>query len=319
MSDSRTLRFGPYSVSYDNATKTYFPAHNDVEAFAKKDVVEYYKVVAKHILHHVESRPLTLRRYPDGVDASGFYMQEAQAYFPDWIDRVEARRNDGERYYHVAAQRAADLAYLASIGTIELHMWLSRADAPSAPDLVVFDLDPPEHGDDAAGFERVIEAAKDIRNMLESIGLAPYARLTGSKGMHVAAPLKPEAGFDVVRTFAGRAAELLAARRPERYTLSHRKADRGGRLYLDVLRNAQGQHIVAPYSLRATPEASVAVPVRWDEVTWELRPRQFTLRDIASRLSAVGDPWESIWRHKRGLSGPRKSLQRLRQEEGLSP
>jgi bifunctional non-homologous end joining protein LigD len=306
-----TLRFGPYAVSYDKDDKVFFPPHGDADAVTKGDVIRYYTDIAQAMLPHAGERPLTLRRFPDGIETRGFFMQEAQDYFPEWIERVAATRSDGSTIHHAVANRAADLAYLASLGTIELHTWLSRTSDIHKPDWVVFDLDPPDEDEQAFGVVR--EAALDLRGLLDELGLVPFVKLTGSKGLHVLAPLTPDEDFDAVRAFAQDAAELLAARKPDAYTTKHRKEKRRGRLYLDVMRNAYAQHAVAPYSLRPLPEAPVAAPLDWNEVEdAALTPRAVTIHTVFRRLGQKDDPWKTLARRRRGLHKARAKLDALR-------
>ncbi|MFW5733671.1 MAG: non-homologous end-joining DNA ligase [Oceanidesulfovibrio sp.] len=302
------LQFGKHSVSFDKEDKVFYPAHGGEDAVTKSDVIHYYKDIAEVMVPHAGSRPLTLRRFPDGIETKGFYMQEAQDYFPDWIERVPAKRSDGSTIRHAVANGAADLAYLASLGTLEFHTWLSRIDDIRKPDWLVFDLDPP--GDTVEAFDVVRQGALDIRDLLDELGLAPFVKLTGSKGLHVLAPIRPEEDFDEVRAFAHDAAELLAARKPDDYTTQQRKEKRKGRLYLDVIRNAYAQHAVAPYSLRPLPGAPVAAPLDWDEVEDpSLIPRAVTIHSVFRRLGQKDDPWKTLARHRRGLDKARVKLE----------
>lgn len=302
------LRFGKYSVSFDKEDKVFYPAHDGDDAVTKGDVIRYYKHIAEAMLPHVRGRPLTLRRFPDGIESQGFYMQEAQDYFPEWIERVSATRSDGSTIRHAVARRAADLAYLASLGTLEIHTWLSGEDDLRKPDWLVFDLDPPGH--DADAFDVVRHGALDVRDLLNELGLAAFVKLTGSKGLHVVAPIAPGEDFDDVRAFARDAARLLASRKPDDYTTEQRKDKRKGRLYLDMMRNAYGQHAVAPYSLRPLPGAPVAAPLDWDEVEDSaLTPRAVTIRTVFRRLGQKDDPWKTMARRRRSLKKARRRLE----------
>lgn len=301
------LRFGKYSVSFDKQDKVFYPEHDGADPVTKGDVVNYYKDIAEVMLPHAGGRPLTLRRFPDGIETKGFYMQEAQDYFPEWIERVPAERSDGSTIRHAVANRAADLAYLASLGTLEFHTWLSRVDDIRKPDWLVFDLDPP--GDAVEAFDVVRQGALDLRDLLDELGLAVFVKLTGSKGLHVVAPITPGEDFDDVRAFAQDAARLLASRKPDDYTTQQRKEKRKGRLYLDVMRNAYAQHAVAPYSLRPLPGAPIAAPLDWDEVEdAALTPRDVTIRSVFRRLGQKDDPWQTISRHRRSLKKARTKL-----------
>jgi bifunctional non-homologous end joining protein LigD len=190
-----------------------------------------------------------------------------------------------------------------------MHVFCSRANAPERPDQLVFDLDPP----DAAQFADACRVALALRELLEGeLGLTAFVKTTGGKGLHVHVPLNAREDVDAVRGFAREAADLLAARDPDLMTTQQRREGRGGRIYLDIMRNAYAQTVVAPYSVRARPGAAVATPLRWDELQDpELTPRRFTLRSIGQRLrglDAESDPWAGLTRHRYGLARPARKL-----------
>lgn len=253
--------------------------------FTKGDLLDYYARIADEMLPHLRGRPLTLQRFPDGIDADGFYQKRAQDYFPDWLPRVTVDSSDGEMTY-VTVEAAADLVYLADQGTITFHRWLSRAEDEFHPDLLVFDLDPP--GDD---FAEVRFAAKAVRERGEDVFGEARVMTTGSSGLHVIFDLDGRADFDEARERARNFAEQLEEEYPDRLTTAQRKAKRKGRVYLDVGRNAHGQTAVAPYSVRARPGAPVATPIRWDEVDSDLTPDGWTITNLFRRLGQIDDPW----------------------------
>jgi bifunctional non-homologous end joining protein LigD len=300
-----TLRFGRRAVEVGNEDKVLFAD----SGITKGELIDYYRRVAPVALPHLRGRPLTLRRFPDGIGAKGFYQQEVSDHFPSWLGRVRLRHGEGKRVEHVVCDDAAGLVYLANQAAIELHSWLSRADAPRSPDRMVFDLDPPR--DDA--FEEVRAGARAICALLDQVGLVPFLKTTGSRGLHVVVPLRGETDFDAVRDFARDLAERVAARQPERFTLEQRKAARRGRLFLDVLRNAYGQTAVSAYSVRARPGAPVATPIDRDELgDGSLRADRWTLRNLFRRLGQREDPWRGMGRHARSLAAPRRRLDALR-------
>ena len=218
--------------------------------------------------------------------------------------------------------KAADLVYLANQATIELHPFLSRVGRPGQgepgqadqlhrPDMLIFDLDPPDTGH----FDAVRTVALQLREILEGdLGLVSFVKTTGSKGLHVQVPLNGREEFDPVREFARQVAEVLAAAEPDLVTVEQRKDARHGQVYADIMRNAYAQTAVAAYSVRARPGAPVATPVSWDEVADPaLRADSFTLRGMPDRLAQLGkagDPWAGMSRHRQGLSRPRRLLAR---------
>ena len=288
-------RFGPYHVETSNEGKILFPA----DRLAKGDLIGYYVRVAGTMLPHLRGRPLTMHRFPDGIERPGFYQKQAPDYFPGWIQRKTLPKQGGE-VTHVLCENAATLVYLADQACITPHVWLSREDQPDRPDRMVFDLDPAD--DD---FEKVRFAARLVADSFEQLGLAVYLQLTGSRGIHLVAPIRRGPGFEEVRALARAIAGQLAAERPERLTVEQRKDQRGDRVYLDTGRNAYAQTMVAPYAVRALAGAPVATPIERRELDDpELHPRRFSFEGVLRRLAARGDPWRDMSRHGRSLRSP---------------
>jgi bifunctional non-homologous end joining protein LigD len=260
------------------------------------------------MLPHIQNRPLSLMRYPNGIEDEGFFQKNTPAHYPDWIKRVEVDKRGGT-VTHALVCGADTLVYLVGQNTITPHVWLSRADRLRQPDRIVFDLDPAPGADFAA----VRRAARWTGDLLREIGLEPFAQVTGSKGIHVWTPLRRRATFEDVRPFARAAAEVLAARHPDELTTEFRKAERGGRILVDVMRNAYAQTAVPPYAVRPRARAPVATPIAWDELSdSKLRPDRWTVKTVLRRLGSKGDPWADIASFARGLSRAGKRLEALR-------
>lgn len=275
-----------HRIDIKRGDKVFFPDSD----FSKRDLVDYYSRIATHMLPHIGERPLTLRRFPDGIAKPGFYQKEAPDYYPDWIERIRVNTTKGDQDM-VNANSVGALAYVANQGTVEMHVGLSRLPDLELPDQIIFDLDPPGRGD----FEVVRRAAQDTHALCEELDLPAFLKTTGSKGLHVVIPLEPEYSFDVVRNFARNFSQVLVGRYPDRYTLEHRINKRGGKLYLDVLRNGTGQTAIAPYSIRALPGAPIATPLEWDELTRrDLASDRYNLGNIFRRLSQKADPWDDF-------------------------
>ena len=297
-----TVTIGGRELELKNLDKVLFPA----DGITKAEVIDYYRAVAGVMLPHLKERPLTLQRFPDGIDAGGFFQQDRPDYFPSWIPAKGLERvgEKGGTVHHVLCNDEATLAYLANQGVVTLHGWLSRAGAPTRPDRLVFDLDPP--GDDFAAVRR---AARRVGELMEDLAMTPYVMTTGSRGLHVVAPLDAATGFDAVRALGQAMAEHLAARHPDELTTAQRKDKRGGRLYLDVMRNAYGQTAVAPYALRARPGAPVATPLDWGELDRsELAPDYYHLHNLRNRLAQKDDPWAAMDRHRVSAAKARERL-----------
>ena len=271
------------------------PSHPDKVLYpdaglTKQALADYYAAVAEPLLAHAEQRPLTLRRFPDGINADGFFQQHHRDELPDGLPPLKAPTADGkDEIVHITLASAAGLAALADMAAVEIHAWLSRTPELTKPDRVVFDLDPP-NGD----FEAVRDAARRVAELMDELGLAPHLMTTGSRGLHVLAPLAPRMEFDGVRGLAKAMAERLAERHPDRLTTAQRKDKRGGRLYLDIMRNAYGQSAVLPYSPRAKPGAPVATPLDWDELGGLEDARAYDIRRIPRRLAQKADPWAAL-------------------------
>lgn len=300
----QTLNIGRHTITVERADKLLFP-DDDI---TKGDLVDYYLKMAETMLPHMKDRPLTMQRFPDGIEGDGFYQKEAPDYFPGWVRRVSIRvEGSGADQDQIICDDAATLAYLADQACITPHIWLSRADKLDHPDKLIFDLDPPT--DD---FAAVRQAARDVHSILEEIELPGYLMTTGSRGLHMVVPLDRSADFDTVRDFAHDLADVLAARHPERLTTAQRKEKRGDRLFLDYLRNSYGQNSVTPYAVRALPGAPVATPLDWDELgNSGLTSQRYTMKNIFQRLGQKEDPWASMMRHAHSLDKARERLAKI--------
>ena len=296
------MRVGRYSIKLSRSEKVLFPEGG----ITKGDLVRYYRRIAEVMLPHLRDRCLTMHRFPEGLNGEGFYQKDIADYFPEWIDRETVAKEGGE-VTHVVCNKAATLVYLANQACLTMHVWLSRTDSLDRPDRVIFDLDPPD--DD---FAPIRMGARRVRAIMEEVGLAPFLMTTGSRGLHVVAPLDESAHFDEVRDFAHRLAQVLVGRHPEDLTVAHRKNKREGKLFLDYLRNSYAQTSVAPYSVRARPGAPVATPLDWRELDDpDLRPRRYHIGNIFRRLGQKRDPWSGIGRHRRALGPALEALTKL--------
>lgn len=283
-------RFGRHTVTLSHEDKVLFPE----QGLTKGDLIRYYEGIADTLLPHLRGRPLTLQRFPDGIAEEGFFQQARGDYFPDWLKGLEVDHGgDTGKVTHVLCEHPAALAWLANQGVITLHAWLSRQDHLRRPDRIIFDLDPP--GDDFAPVRR---AAWRVREALEDAGLVPFVQTTGSRGLHLVAPIQPQADFDRVRQLARLLADRLAMENPDTLTTEQRRDKRRGRLYLDIMRISFGQTAVAPYSVRARAGAPVATPLEWHELDdTSLGPQSYHIGNIFRRLGQRQDPWHDMQRH----------------------
>jgi bifunctional non-homologous end joining protein LigD len=286
---------GGRRVRITHPDKVLFPG----EGITKRDLAGYYVRVAEVMIPHVRHRPLSQHRWPGGLGGQDFWHKQVPGYFPDWIERVEVSTSKGPQQ-QVLANHPATLAYLANQNCITPHVWLSRKAHLHRPDLVIFDLDPASERD----FSAVRAGARILRGLLQDLGLTPFVKTTGSKGLHVTVPIEPEETFEQVHAFAEGMAVRLVEEDPDRFTTEFYKEKRKGRVFVDIGRNAYGQTAVPPYAIRARSGAPVATPVAWEELG-RIGPEHFTIRNLFRRLGARGDPWEDI--HDRAGSLPRLS------------
>jgi len=299
------MTIGSRTIEVANLDDVIFPD----EEITQGDLIDIYRRLASVILPHLEGRPLTMQRFPDGIDKEGWYQRKASDYFPGWVTRVSVKvKEDGREQPEVVCDSEATLVYLVDQGLVTPHVWLSRADRLDYPDKLIFDLDPPD-----SDFEPVRLAAELLHEVLEDeLGLVPFVMTTGSRGAHVVVPLDRSAPFDATRAFAHDVAQVVAPREPDRLTVEVRKDQRGDRLFLDYLRNAYGQNSVAPYGVRAKPGAPVATPLDWDELSdGDLHSQTYAVTNIFRRLGQKDDPWRDMMHHARSLSEPRKRLDEM--------
>lgn len=297
-----TVTAGRRKVAISHADRVVFPA----AGLTKLDLARYYADVAPAMVPHVRGRPLALQSFPRGVDGDGFFLKNAPGHFPRWVATATVPKREGGTVRHVLANDAATLVYLAGQNAITPHVWTSRADRLEQPDRLIFDLDP-----SVQRFAEVRAAARALGDLLGDLGLQPFTMTTGSRGLHIVAPLRRGPQHADVLDFARDVAAVAVEHDPGALTVEFRKARRGERIFVDVARNAYGQHAVAPYAVRALPLAPVATPLRWEELNDpRLDPQGWTARTLPDRLADGGDPWQGIGRHARALGPARRALER---------
>jgi bifunctional non-homologous end joining protein LigD len=264
---------------------------------SKLAVAEYYAAVADWILPHVAGRPLSLLRCPDGVEGQRFFQKHPWASVSDAIKQVAVPwKGTSETYLTIEDVRG--LLGLVQMGVLEIHPWGSTIADLERPDRLIFDLDP----DEGLGWDRVIETATAVRDLLKDLGLRSFVKTTGGKGLHVVAPVRPQLDWDAAKAFCRAVATTLAAGAPQRYTASMSKAARRGRVFIDYLRNGRGATAVAAYSTRARARATVSAPLSWDEVENGVRADHFTLETLPQRLRAAADPWADFLSVRQSIS-----------------
>jgi bifunctional non-homologous end joining protein LigD len=271
----------PPKLVLSNLDKVFWPE----EEYTKGDLIEYYRAISAWLLPFLEGRPLVLTRYPDGIEGKNFYQKDAPDFAPDWIRTVAIWSDSSSRELeYFVCEDEASLLYLANLGTIPLHIWMSRVTELEHPDFCVLDLDPKE-----APFEHVIEIALAIRSLCREIELPTFVKTSGSTGLHVLIPLGARYTYEQSRTLGQLLAQIIVRRLPAIATIQRNLAARQGKVYIDYLQNRRGQLIVAPYSVRPLPGAPVSAPLRWREVKPGLEIGKHTMLTLPPRVRRMKD------------------------------
>lgn len=286
------ITVGRRTISVSHPDKLLFPE----SGISKADLAHYYQRVGPTMLPLVADRPITLVRYPQGVGGPGFFQKNTPAHYPDWIRRVELEKKGGV-VRHCVVDEPAALVYFAQQNVITPHMGLARTGSLSGPDLFAVDLDPST--DD---FDPIRAVAAGVREALDRAGLVGFVQLTGSKGVHVLAPLAGGVGWADAQRFGRALSTMLLERFPEELTTEFSKSERGDRIYLDMGRNNHQATIAAPYGVRAYEGAPVVTPIHWDELDdTDLTARRYTIDSVFDRLATRGDPWADLEASSRPL------------------
>jgi len=284
-------------LNLTNLNKVYWPE----SGLTKGDLIDYYVRISPWLLPHLKGRPLVLTRYPDGWAGKSFYQKDAPPGKPDWIPTW---RNDSLDY--IVVEEPATLAYVANLGAIELHPWLSRCATPKNPDWAVIDLDPSE----GVEFVDVLTVARLVRQLLAAVRITGFPKLSGATGIHIYCPCGPGYSYAETAAFCESIGRVLLKIYPERITLERTVARRTGKIYVDYLQNRRGQTITAPYGLRPRSGAPVSTPVTWDEL--ESDPPRFTLSTMWGRLNRVGDLFSAVLTESQDLRRALVELAELR-------
>src|SRR5579871_28605 len=299
-----TRQVGAHTLKFTNLNKVYYPG----EGYTKRDVLNYYAGIADLILPHLKDRPLSLKRYPNGIQEEYFFQKNVREAFAPWLrtELIESEHNHGPIKYVFAEDRAS-LLYLVNLGCIDHNPWMSRSPTLDNPDFILIDLDPQE-----CPFDMIVDAALLVKQALDQIGLAGYPKTTGGDGMHVYVPVEPVYSYEETRTFAELIARLVFDRQPDLFTtprsVSKRKTNR---VYFDYLQNGKSKTIAAPYVLRAYPGAPVATPLEWSEVRNGLHPSQFHIGNARERFTEKGDLFAGVIEQPQRLEGALEKLERL--------
>lgn len=270
----------------------------------KKDLAAFYESIAGRILPHLQDRPIMMKRCPEGQGKPCFYQKHLRDAAPDSLRQIEIQEKTEKDFYAIVDDLNG-LLWLVQMGVLEIHVWGSRARHLEQPDRLIFDIDP----DVGLPWPRVIEAAKIMRERLRFLGLESFLKTTGGKGLHVTVPVEPELEWDDVKMFCQLVAQSVAVEHPDRFTTVMSKKSREGKIFIDYLRNARGATAIAPYSTRAHPQATIATPIHWDELSARIRPDQWTVKNLARRLrDEKNDPWGDFDSMQQSIVGALKSI-----------
>ncbi len=287
-------------VRLSNVDKEFFPS----TGYTKGDLIQYYAAVAPLLLPHLAGRALSMARYPDGATGPYFYEKQCPSHAPDWMVRAPIHsEHRGDAIEFCTAPDVESLIWVANLGCIEMHPWLSRVLHADRPDFAIFDLDPQE----GATWEQVVYVAGLVNVLLERLGLAGYPKTSGASGIHVYVPLEPVYSYGRVRRFVETLGRMLAAADPETVTMEWDIPKRGPRVFVDHNQNVAGKTIASVYSVRPEPGAPVSTPIMWSELG-NVTPDQFTIATIWQRLARHGDLFERVLSGGQRLEAPEAAL-----------
>ena len=274
-----------HDLKFTHLSKIYWPE----DKVTKRDMFNYYYQVAEYILPYLKDRPMSLNRFPNGIHGPSFYQKDVKDKAPDWAVTFPYTTSDGEHKEYLVGTDEASLLWMASLGCIEMNPWFSRVQSPDNPDYCVIDLDP-----DKNTFDQVIEAAQEVRKVLDAIDVPSFCKTSGSTGIHIYIPLGAKYDYDQSQMFARIIVGIVHKQIPDYTTLERMVAKRDGKMYLDFLQNRPGATIAGPYSLRPKPGATVSMPLHWDEVKPGLTMRHFTIFNSIDRLKSEGDLFKGV-------------------------
>ena len=275
----RADRAPPRQVAASNTDKVFWPE----DGYTKGDLLAYYRAIAPWLLRYLRDRPVVLTRFPDGIAGKSFFQKDAPDYVPAWIRTARMRNDEGREIDHFVCDDVDTLLYVANLGTIPLHIYAGRADAPDRADWTVIDLDPK-----GAPFEWVVRLARSVHDLCDEIGLPSFCKTSGQAGLHVLIPLVSRCTHEQGRDLAVVLASVIERQHPDIATLVRAPIEaRRGRVYLDCYQNGYGKTIAAPFSARPVPGATVSMPLRWTEVKPGLDPRAFTIKTAPSRMKKL--------------------------------
>lgn len=290
-------------LALTNLRKAFWPKLG----LTKRDLLQYYALMAPVLLPHIQGKAMVMKRYPNGISGEFFFMKRTPSSRPDWIETCAIVHGSGNVINFPMAQDTASLLWLVNLGCIDLNPWYGRCETSDRPEYLHFDLDPVD-----APFEVVREGALIVNDALRALGMNVFVKTSGSHGMHLYVAIKQGPKQHDVWAFAKRVAFELAKAHPDVLTAEYKKEKRPrGRVLIDYNQNRLGATLASIYSVRPTPEASVSTPVTWDEVEYGVETAEFTLTNVPARVAKLGDLWKPLTQ-KRGRYDLAKLLEGAR-------
>lgn len=275
-----------HELKFNHLSKVFWPQGH----FTKRDLLNYYYQAATYILPYLKNRPQSLNRFPNGVNGLSFYQKDVTATAPDWIKKFPYRTSLGEDKNFLVVKDEADLLWMANLGAIEMNPWNSTIEKPDNPTWCIIDIDPSEKNT----FDQVIETAQVTKKVLDQLKIPGYCKTSGKDGMHIYIPMGSKYTYDQCQLFARLIAYQVHEALPKFTSIERMNINRQGKVYVDFLQNRPKATLAAPYSVRPTPDATVSMPLHWDEVKKGLRPPDFTLKNAIERIKHEGDLFKPV-------------------------
>jgi len=283
--DTQTKKVCGHELKFNHVTKLYWPE----DKVTKGDMLNYYYKVGEYMMPYLKDRPMSLNRFPGGIHGQSFYQKNVTDKAPDWAKTFDHVTGEGKVTKYLVGTDEASLLWMNSLGCIEINPWFSRADTPDNPDYCVIDLDPDKHT-----YDQVVQAALEVKKVLDAIDVPAYPKTSGSTGMHIYIPLEGKYTYEQSQMFANIIVKLVHKQIPDFTSLERSIAARNGKMYLDFLQNRPGATIAGPYSLRPKPGATVSMPLSWEEVKPGLTIQHFNIHNALNRLKETGDLFKGV-------------------------
>ncbi|HEV8123184.1 MAG TPA: non-homologous end-joining DNA ligase [Gemmatimonadales bacterium] len=285
------ITIGDRTVALSNLSKVFFPE----KGYTKRDLLQYYADIAPVLLPHLRDRAMVMKRYPNGIHEKFFFMKRAPAPRPEWIQTCTIEHSSGNVIDFPMIQDLPALLWVINLGCIDLNQWYARCDDVDRPDYLHFDLDPGPR----AGFDQVLETARIVHEALTLLKMPHYAKTTGSRGIHIYAPIVRGPTQKQVWTFAKAVAHTLASQYPKLVTAVYALAKRpDDKVLVDYNQNAWGRTLASIYSVRPVPVAAVSTPVSWEEIDQGIRLEDFRMDNVTARVKQLGDLWKPLLQEK---------------------